>query len=79
MVQNLLMKFIGDFHIHSHYSLATSKELQPAFLDYYAKLKGIKVVGTGDFTHPGWIKELKEQLEPAEEGLFRVKNEFQKQ
>ncbi len=72
------MKFIGDFHIHSHFSLATSKELQPGFLDYYAKLKGIKVLGTGDFTHPGWVKELKEQLEPAEEGLFKVKCEFQK-
>jgi DNA helicase-2/ATP-dependent DNA helicase PcrA len=67
------MKFIGDFHIHSHFSLATSKELQPDFLDYWARLKGIKVAGTGDFTHPGWLKELKEQLEPAEEGLFRLK------
>jgi DNA helicase-2/ATP-dependent DNA helicase PcrA len=67
------MKFIGDFHIHSHFSLATSKELRPDFLDYWAGLKGIKVAGTGDFTHPGWLKELKEQLEPAEEGLFRLK------
>ncbi len=73
------MKFIGDFHIHSHYSLATSKELQPGFLDYYAKMKGIKVVGTGDFTHPGWFKELKEQLEPAEEGLYKVKQEFRRE
>ena len=66
------MKFIADFHIHSHYSLATSKELRPDFLDYWARLKGIKVVGTGDFTHPGWLNELKENLEPAEEGLFRL-------
>jgi len=72
------MKFIGDFHIHSHYSLATSKELQPGFLDYFAKMKGISVVGTGDFTHPGWVKELKEQLEPSEEGLYKVKREFQR-
>jgi len=68
-----MMKFIGDFHIHSHYSLATSKELRPDYLDYWARLKGIKVVGTGDFTHPGWLHELREQLEPAEEGLFRLK------
>ncbi len=72
------MKFIGDFHIHSHYSLATSKELRPDFLDYWARLKSIQVVGTGDFTHPGWLNELKEQLEPAEEGLFRLKPENKK-
>jgi len=72
------MKFIGDFHIHSHFSLATSKELSPYSLDYWAGLKGIKVTGTGDFTHPGWLQELKEQLEPAEEGLFRLKQENKK-
>ena len=72
------MKFIGDFHIHSHYSIATSKELRPDFLDYWARLKGIKVVGTGDFAHPGWIQELKEHFEPAEEGLFKVKQEYKK-
>ncbi len=70
------MKFIADFHIHSHFSIATSKQLVPEYLDYWAKLKGITVVGTGDFTHPGWLKELKEKLEPAEQGLFRLKKEF---
>ena len=70
------MKFIADFHIHSHFSIATSKLLVPEYLDYWAKLKGITVVGTGDFTHPGWIKELKEKLEPAEQGLFKLKKEF---
>jgi DNA helicase-2/ATP-dependent DNA helicase PcrA len=73
------MKFIGDFHIHSHYSVATSKELRPDFLDYWARLKGIKVVGTGDFTHPGWLQELKEQFEPAENGLFKVKQEYKRE
>ncbi|UCG26834.1 MAG: UvrD-helicase domain-containing protein, partial [Bacteroidales bacterium] len=72
------MKFIGDLHIHSHYSLATSKELRPGILDYFARLKGIKVIGTGDFTHPGWVKELKEQLEPAEDGLYKVKQEYRR-
>jgi DNA helicase II / ATP-dependent DNA helicase PcrA len=67
------MKFIADFHIHSHYSMATSKNLIPEHLDYWARLKGITVVGTGDFTHPGWCAELEEKLEPAEEGLFRLK------
>lgn len=70
------MKFIGDFHVHSHFSLATSKELAPEYLDYWAKIKGIKVLGTGDFTHPGWLKELKEKLEPAEEGLYKLKDKY---
>ena len=72
------MKFIGDFHIHSHFSIATSKQLQPEYLEYWARYKGIKVVGTGDFTHPGWTDELKEKLEPAEHGLFKVKTGFKK-
>jgi uncharacterized protein (TIGR00375 family) len=72
------MKFIADLHIHSHHSLATSRELCPEYLDYWARLKGIRLVGTGDFTHPGWTKELKEKLEPAEEGLFRLKREYRK-
>ncbi len=68
------MKFIADLHIHSHYSIATSKKLIPEYLNAWAGIKGIQVVGTGDFTHPGWSAELKEKLEPAEEGLFRLKS-----
>ena len=48
----------------------------PECLDHWAALKGIKVIGTGDFTHPGWLKELREKLEPAEQGLFRLKDEY---
>ncbi len=70
------MKFIADLHIHSHFSRATSKELVPEGLEYWARLKGITVVGTGDFTHPGWTKELKEKLEPAEQGLFKLKTGY---
>ncbi|MCP4131801.1 MAG: UvrD-helicase domain-containing protein [bacterium] len=70
------MKYITDFHIHSHYSMATSKKLIPEYLEYWARLKGINVVGTGDCVHPGWLSELKEKLEPAENGLFRLKQEF---
>jgi PHP family Zn ribbon phosphoesterase len=72
------MKFIADFHIHSHYSIATSKDLMPEFLDYWGSVKGIKVIGSGDFTHPGWLKELREKLEPAEQGLFRLKSDYKK-
>jgi len=72
------MQFIADLHIHSHYSRATSKSLTPEYLDYWARLKGITVIGTGDFTHPGWLKELKETLVPAENGLFKLKPELKK-
>src|SRR6056297_3163842 len=70
------MDFIADLHIHSHFSMATSKQLRPEYLDYWARNKGIKVVGTGDFSHPGWLREMKEKLEPAEPGLFKVKEAF---
>ncbi|PIS17414.1 MAG: DNA helicase UvrD [Candidatus Nealsonbacteria bacterium CG09_land_8_20_14_0_10_42_14] len=69
------MKFVADFHIHSKYSRATSKDMDLESLDKWAKIKGIKVLGTGDFTHPEWFHNLKEKLEPAEPGLFKLKNE----
>ncbi len=70
------MKFIADLHLHSHYSIATSKNLCPEWQEYWAKIKGITVIGTGDFTHPGWLKELKKKLLPAEQGLFKLKKEY---
>jgi len=69
------MKFIADFHIHSKYSRATSKDMDLENLDKWAKIKGIKVLGTGDFTHPEWFKSLKENLTPAEEGLYKLKGQ----
>lgn len=68
------MKFIADFHLHSKYSRATSRDMNLENLDKWARIKGIKVLGTGDFTHPEWFKNLKEKLEPAETGLFKLKN-----
>ncbi len=68
------MKYYADLHIHSHYSMATSKMLTPEYLDLAARQKGISVVGTGDFTHPGWLAEMKEKLDPLDNGLFRLKN-----
>ncbi len=65
--------YIADLHIHSKYSMATSKELDPWHLDKWARLKGICLLGTGDFTHPAWRKELAEALIPAEEGLYRLR------
>ncbi len=66
------MKFIADFHIHSRFSVATSPKLTPEILDRWALIKGIRVLGTGDFTHPGWFEELEAKLVPAEEGLFTL-------
>lgn len=68
------MRIIADLHIHSPYSRAVSKEMTLENLDVWARLKGITVMGTGDFTHPAWIKEIKAKLEPAEPGLYRIKN-----
>jgi uncharacterized protein (TIGR00375 family) len=67
------MKFVADFHIHSKYSRATSPSTDLENLDKWAKIKGVDVLGTGDFTHPIWLKELKEKLIPEEWGLFCVK------
>lgn len=67
--------YIGDLHIHSRYSRATSKDCVPEFLDLWARKKGIDILGTGDFTHPAWREELREKLEPAEDGLYVLKEE----
>jgi len=69
------MKFIADFHLHSKYSRATSPQMDLENLDKWAKIKGIKVLGTSDFTHFEWFNDLKEKLESAEEGLFKLKTD----
>lgn len=69
------MRFIADLHIHSHYSRATSKDMNIRALAKWSQLKGTDVLGTGDFTHPLWFKEIQELLDPAEEGLFALKSE----
>lgn len=68
------MRVISDIHIHSKYSRACSRDLIPENLEKWGKIKGVNLLGTGDFTHPGWRVELKEKLEPAEQGFFRLKN-----
>ena len=70
------MRYIVDFHIHSRYSRAVSKSLTIETLHEWAQYKGIDVLGTGDFTHPLWLRELEEKLEPAEAGLFQLKEKF---
>ncbi len=67
------MRFITDLHIHSRYSRACSKNLTLPNLAAWARAKGIDILGTSDFTHPAWCRDIGDQLEPAEEGLFRLK------
>lgn len=68
--------YIGDLHIHSHCSMATSRDCTPESLELWARRKGIHIVGTGDFTHPAWREELEEKLEPAGDGLYRLKETY---
>ena len=60
------MKFIGDLHIHSHFSRATARNLDPEHLTLWGKKKGITLIGSGDFTHAGWINELQEKTIEAD-------------
>lgn len=71
------MRFYADLHIHSKYSRATSGDLDFHHLALWAKKKGITVVGTGDFTHPAWMAAIKEELVPAEPGLFRLRDDLE--
>lgn len=75
----MLMKMIADLHIHSRFSMATSKEGTPENLDFWARKKGISLIGTGDFTHPVWREELKERLVSEGNGLYRLRDEYVKE
>lgn len=68
------MLYRADLHIHSPYSRATSKSSHLHGLAAWAVIKGIDVLGTGDFTHPGWLIHLQEHLIEAEPGFYRLKN-----
>jgi len=67
------MRFIADFHLHSKYSRATSKNMEVETLGRWAKKKGITLLGTGDFTHPTYYAELRTKLVPSSNGLFHLK------
>lgn len=67
------MRFIADLHIHSRYSIATSRDLDLESLWRWGQLKGIRVIGTGDCTHPLWLDELERRLVPDGGGLFRLR------
>jgi len=71
-----MVKIITDFHIHSRFSRATSKDLSLANLEKWAKIKGLDVLGTGDFSHPEWSKELKQELSEDGSGILRTRGGF---
>ena len=67
---------IVDLHLHSKYSRATSRDMDLEGMYHWGKIKGINVIGTADFTHPEWFSELRDKLQPAEPGLFKLKDEI---
>ncbi len=70
------MRFIADLHIHSHYSIATSRDMVPEALWKWAQLKGVTVIATGDATHPAWFRELGRKLDPLGNGLFALRGDL---
>jgi superfamily I DNA/RNA helicase/PHP family Zn ribbon phosphoesterase len=72
------MRIIADLHIHSHFSRATSAKLTPPWLERWARIKGIDLLGTGDCTHPRWLAELREQLTEAGEGVYTLKEDVRR-
>jgi len=68
------MKFITDLHLHSKYSRAVSQQMVLPQMAHWAKLKGLQVIATGDFTHPFWFDQIKNELEEAGNGLCRLKS-----
>ncbi|MBR4068572.1 MAG: UvrD-helicase domain-containing protein [Clostridia bacterium] len=68
--------YTADLHIHSRFSRATSRDLEPRHLELWGRHKGIGLIGTGDLTHAAWRQELREMLEPAEGGLYTLKEEL---
>ncbi|MEW2382490.1 UvrD-helicase domain-containing protein [Micromonospora sp. NPDC047707] len=73
-----LPPFVADLHIHSKYSRACSRDLTLPNLGWWARRKGVAVLGTGDFTHPAWYDHLRETLHPAEPGLHRLSPEAER-
>ena len=67
------MQIVADFHLHSKYARATSPQCEPDGLAEGAKIKGINVMATGDFTHPTYFQELKQKLTEEKGGLFPYK------
>ncbi len=70
------MKIFADLHIHSRFARATSGQINIPNLEKYARIKGVTLLGTGDFTHPKWLQELKQELSEDGSGILKTKSEF---
>ncbi len=67
------MRIIADLHVHGRFSRATSEQMSITEIGKFAKIKGLNLVGTGDFTHPEWLKEIKQTLTPEQDShLFKL-------
>jgi DNA helicase-2/ATP-dependent DNA helicase PcrA len=69
------MSFVADLHVHSHFSRATARNCDLPHLELWARRKGVALVGTGDFTHPGWLKEIGDDLRVEDSGFLRLRPE----
>lgn len=69
-----MVTVVADLHLHSKYSRAVSPQMTPPVMSFVGKQKGIDLLATGDWTHPVWFREIRNFLEGAEEGLFKIKN-----
>lgn len=70
------MQCVADLHLHSKYSRAVSGQMVPSQMAYWAARKGIKLIATGDWTHPLWLRELESGLEEAGEGVYKLNDRF---
>ncbi len=75
MIQLKYMKIVADLHLHSKYSRAVSQKMEPKTMTQWARKKGIDLLGTADWTHPLWLKELEASLEEEAQGIFKLKEE----
>ena len=72
------MKVFTDLHIHSKYSRATSRHMDIPSISRFTQIKGLNLVGTGDFTHPSWMRDLRNMLEEVHDtGLYKLKGDAQ--
>ena len=73
-----MKKIVADLHMHSRFARACSPRLTIPEIAKWAEIKGVQIIGTGDFTHPIWFKELRDNLEEREKGLYKLKTQMGK-
>jgi len=69
------MEFVTDLHLHSKYSRAVSRDMNLYNMALWGSKKGLDILSTGDWTHPLWFRQIKQELEEASQGLFKLKNQ----